>query len=153
MSKPVFLHTLHKEMWSWLATHPSCGKFDFLNRCKLPRALYDGLLYQHGCPACLYADILRQENKNELCQNCPLDARNVRGGCCTDDCLNGLFVRWDVAHEAYERTTVLYARIDDLRLVPGIQLLSSIIQEVAEQIAQLPVRQGVICGEISESYE
>lgn len=148
-SSPAFLHTLHKEMWLWLAEHPSCDKMDFLERCKLPQALYDNLLCHHECPACLYADILRAKNRNERCQNCPLDVQNVYTGHC--DCLNGLHTRWTVAHEAYERTTVLYALTDDQRLAPCIQLLHSVVKDLAEQIAQLPVRQGVVCGEISTS--
>lgn len=148
MSKPVFLHTLHKEMWSWLATHPSCDTLDFLETHKLPRTLYDDLLCHHECPACLYADKLCWENKKERCQNCPLDVRNVQGDHCDDGCLNGLHTRWTVAHEAYERTTVLYALTDDQRLVSCIQALSTIVKSTAEQIAQLPVHQGVVCGEV-----
>lgn len=148
---PVFLHTLHKELWLWLAEHPSCEKMDFLEKCKLPLALYDDLLCHHECPACLYADIQRAKNRNERCQNCPLDVRNIHTGHC--DCLNGLHTRWTVAHEAYERMTVLNTLMDDQRLVSCIRLLYSIAKGVAEQIAHLPVRQGVVCGEIPTFYE
>lgn len=106
----IFEHTLHKELWNWLAENPQQRKDDW------PRWEKNGGDIEYissYCFACEYVDSLKQN-----CEACPLVWPDGCK-CCTDD--GALYDQWDSAECNFKLRS-----------------------ELALQIANLPVREGVL---------
>ena len=90
MSKPVFLHWIHKEMWGILASKPSLSKKEVIKilQKKHPVILKDGL--KADCAACDSIDKLGTTIYAQCFIHCPLDW-GERCSCITH---NSLYADW-----------------------------------------------------------
>ena len=118
MTEPVFNHTAHKQLWLWLAVHPTKTKNDWrgwkdIRNCHVAKT----------CFACEYAG--QSEYSlciyTEICNGgCPLIWGGERNICFEED---AIFTQWEYASKNSHRTR----------------------KRLALQIANLPVREGVKC--------
>lgn len=132
----TFNHTAHKELWDWLANNPG-----------QPKSAWPGWSYYpdikeeyNGCFACEYVIRYKQAPLYlaPCSAHCPLVWPN--SGACFDLHREGLFARWNKCRLMaqclsiepwcfYEVTASFYSTMSDL----------------ARQIRDLPVKEGVIC--------
>ena len=132
----TFNHTAHKELWDWLANNPG-----------QPKSAWPGWSY--------YPDIKEEYNECFACEyvirymkaplyfvpcadHCPLVWPNP--GTCFDPHREGLYARW------HKRTVMAQC----LRAEPGgcpetIAAFYSTVSDLARQIRDLPVKEGVTC--------
>ena len=111
----VFNHTAHKALWDWLSKTPDKGKAEW------PEWTVNGGSVRrprNKCFACQYAKL---PNSNIInCDKCPLLWPKSDYFCCTDD----IYDDW---YSAIERGNYKVASL------------------LAEEIRDLPVREGVKC--------
>ena len=122
---PKFNLTKHKELWNWLAENPDMQKGHWPGWDEIED--WDDEIYpDNNCFACEYlVEGLLENERNNYClcastceERCPLIWPSM-GTCCDVD---SLFRDWDNANDSKD-----YARA----------------AELAKQIAELPVREGV----------
>lgn len=136
---PVFSHTLHKQMWEWISENPRRQEKDFISSCNISRYRRQALL-ANGCSfACEYARTLVADAPmgSDLCRFCPLVCED--GG---DWCLGGLVSKWSELREV--RQYVIRKKDAWERLEAVQRFVEEKMRDVALQIANLPVREGVI---------
>lgn len=118
MSKPVFLHWIHKEMWGILASNPSLSKKDAIKilQKKYPVPLKDGL--KADCAACDSIYKLRTTLYAQCFIHCPLDW-GERCSCITP---NSLFADWKKAQSKgqWELASRFARKIQNLPLSPRV---------------------------------
>ena len=113
MDNKVFQHSLHRELWQWLADNPGMQKDDW------PRWEINGgnvIFAYNDCFACNYAST---ENSLVLyrdidCDSCPLGW--TKEYCCDE---GAEFDQWDFTLDPQERTR-LALLIKDLPVKDGV---------------------------------
>ena len=118
MSERVFFHTAHKALWNWLSKHPVREKLEWPGWKRNGGNVKDS---SSNCLACDFAgEVEDDEDVLDVCDCCPLDfpyKRCVRG----KSGETGLFRQWGKSNISWRRS------------------------DLAAQIRDLPVREGVVC--------
>lgn len=123
MSKTIFYHTLHKQMWDYLANNPDKEKHNFVEMLPKEEAIKFG---SSQCTACEYSikEAMRLDNYSKKCINCPFEYPTEDWGC-----LNGLYEEYMKANLKYRETGDEYFRTRTI--------------ELATKIRDMPVKRGV----------
>lgn len=85
--KPVFYHSLHKEMWLWLAANPDAGKEDW------PRWKDMDILAAKAIHHCFACTSLEDRETVDTCERCPLLWGTLDNKCIGGE-YNGLYEQW-----------------------------------------------------------
>ena len=109
--RPTFYHSLHKEMWLWLAENPEAAKSDW------PRWNETDVVGKaiHHCFAC---SALEEGATAHDCERCPLLWGTPTNQCIGDE-YNGLYEQWVDARG--ERRVRLALEIANLPIREGYQ--------------------------------
>lgn len=90
---------LHREIWNWLADHPTKEKRDWFEK------FYPNIEIEANCFACEYSRCLLmifecQTRFCPLCQSCKCEENE------SDGCLGNLYWKWDGAEELKEKAAL-----------------------------------------------
>lgn len=111
----VFNHTLHKQMWNWLANHPDCEKEEWPGLQALPeKQIMEFAMYHYCCFACWVAgndDRNTRRDMGAICKSCPLD---WGAEACWDD--GELYDAWIFAGCDYDERKDIARQIAELPL-------------------------------------
>lgn len=108
MTNKVFQHSLHRELWQWLADNPGKDKDDW------PRWERNSGDVPMVFTACFACDV-----SPSYCNECPLEwPENYSGEYVCDD-TGGLWSQWEYAESPQERTRLAIA-IKDLPVKDGV---------------------------------
>ena len=116
----VFNHTAHKALWNWLSKNPDKEKIEW------PGWEWNGGKYddsiRNGCFACMYTFNPYEGNIN--CHKCPVIwPDNIRCNYCNEEGYVGLYIKYMEENLDFPRRSELAAQIRDLPVREGVKCI------------------------------